>query len=882
MVEAIKVNPNTLSHELDLPVEKVEAAIALLESGYSVPFILRYRKDQTRLQDDNQFVKLAAAYEKQHKFADRKYSYLRTLEQREQLTPELEKLMLEARSPHRLDDLYVPFKSKSEPVPQAARDKGLEPLAKAIMNAADASVALEELAAPYVAPEKGVATVQDALAGAADIIAESFADVFELRQSVRGFILRTGKVVSKRAPEAAAEAAPAETAAEPAAEASESAEDDKKKGADDARAQQFAQLFAPYFDASFDLRRLTRDQTQALNRGLNAKILEVSVEVDHDRLVELAKETVLPADRPYAEYLESALVAALDLYLVPALTTEARRERVDDALEQAVANVCSALYNKMMQRPLPGRRILAVDSAFRNTCRVVAMDETGAVLETASVYVRGAEERLDASVATIVDLVTRHNLSVIALRAGSNRAKTADSFFAKIVSENLADKEVVYISVNDVGLDSYSTSALAAQELPELDSATRAVVALGRRLLNPLTEYVKVSPEFLCDDPFCRKLRAKTLRDLLGRVVARCVNRVGADVNAASAETLSFISGLTPLAVTNLIEYRKANGAFRNREQFKEVDGVSDATYAQCAGFLRIVDGDNPLDATWIHPESYAAATALLEKFGFTVEDLRSADKRAELDAKLKDANMDDLAAELGVGPLLCADLASELVNPGKDVREEQPYPIFKRAMIKLEDLKEGMELTGVVSRVVDYGAFVDFGGVTTGMVHVSRLAASHVHDARQAVAVGDMIKVWVVEVSVERGRVGFTAVDPSAPRERRPRRDSNNANGGSRRPARGESSANADAADKRERRPRRPRQEGDAAENKSAERRPRSERSERSDRGPRRPREDRDRAPRSAQVAPKEKTLAPLSEEKKSGKESLNSFSELKQFFNL
>ena len=908
MIEAIKVNPNSLSRDLDLPVEKVEAVVALLEEGYSAPFILRYRKDQTALLDEDQIVKIAVAYEKQRKFADRKYSYLKTLESQQKLTPELEKLIIETRSPHRLDDVYLPFKSKSEPIPQAARAKGLEPLAQASLTAADDSVALEELAAPYVAADKGVASVQDALQGAADIIAEEFSEVFDLRQSVRGFILHSARVVSKRAAEPAAEpvatpepaatsepaTAPEPTATpEPVAATSETpasseetapadpvppvveAKDEKKKS-DDSRSQQLDRLYADYYDATFELRRLTRDQIQTLNRGVSSRVLDVQLQLDHDKLVELAKETLLPQGRAYAEYLTPIVNVALDSYLVPSLELETRRELVDGALEQALDNVCASLYNKLMQRPIPNRRVLAVDCAYRNTCKVVALDENGAFLEADSICLRGSEERVSASAEKLVELVNKHNLSVFALRSGSGRIKTVDSFFAKLITEKFADKDVVYIDVNDAGLDSYAASALAQEELPEHDTLTRCALSLGRRLINPLSEYVKVAPEYLCDDPFCRKLRLKTLRDVLGKVVARAVNSVGVDVNAASEATLSFVVGLTPLSVKNLVEFRKANGPFRSREQFKEVDGISDATFAQCAGFMRVVDGDNPLDATWIHPESYATATAVLEKFGMTVEDLRVADKRAELGEKTKSANLKELATELGVGPRLLADIVAELVTPGRDVRESREFPIFKRSLVKLEDLKPGMELTGVVSRVVEYGAFIDFGATTSGMAHVSRLSASHVRDARQVVSVGQTLKVWIVDVDLARNRVGLSAVAPCAANDRRPRRD------GERRFTRGDS----ESAERRERRPRRPRGDGDRDRERSESGgEVRRERGERSERGPRRNdrnRDNRDRAPRNAQVVPKAKEVKPLSEEKKSGKESLQSFGELKQFFGL
>lgn len=921
MIEAIKVNPHSLLREVDATVEKIEATIALLDEGLSIPFILRYRKDQTRLRDDV-VVKIAVAYAKQRKFADRKYSYLKTLEERGLLTPELEKMIVETRSPRRLDDLYLPFKAKSSPDAQAARDKGLEPLAEAIMNAADEAKTPSELAAGYVDSEKGVATPEDALKGAADIIAERFSEAFELRQGVRSLILRTGNLVSRKAAAPVEEPTPepkdaapvettpgvseeteksndlnAETPAEPeraetssipeqttgAEQSSEPAvaegkkEKEESKKHDAARAQQLDRIYAPYYDASFDLRRISRDQIQTLNRGVVAEILDVSLQFDRAKASELAKSILLPEGRPYSKFLAPIVETALDRWLIPSLERETRRELVDGALEQALANVCSALYNKIMRRPIPGRRVLAVDCAYRNACKVAALDENGGLLETATVCIRGADERVAASIDALAQLIDKHNLTVLALRSGSGRIRNVDALFAKLVSERYADKDVVYIDVNDAGLDAYALSAAAKAEFPDRDEAERAAISLGRRLQNPLLEYVKVAPEYLCDDPFCRKLRGKALREALGKVVARAVNAVGVDVNTADAATLGYVVGLAPLAVENLIKRRTESGPFRSREQFKEISGVSDSTFAQCAGFMRVTDGDNPLDATWIHPESYPTAKAILEKFGFTVDDLRSPEKRAEFAEKTKGARVAELAAEFNVGSALCADVLAELANPGQDVREKQPFPVFKKGFVKLEDLKPGMELSGVVSRVVEYGAFIDFGAATPGMIHVSRLNHSRVRDAREVIAVGDAVKVWVVDVDVERGRVGLTLVEPGTDRDRRPRRDFD------RREQREDRAGSG--SERREQRPRRLRRDesGEGGSGRNERRGDRERSDDRRGRGSRRnDRDFRDRAPRSAEVAPKEKTIAPLSEDKKSGKESLQSFGELKQFFGL
>ncbi len=966
MIETIKVSPVSLARELSLPIEKVEATTTLLDSGLSVPYILCYCKDQTALEDDD-VVKVALLYDKRHKFADRKYSYLKTVSERGELTPELEKLMIEARLPSRLEDLYFPFRAKNDPAPKAAREKGLEPLADAILNAQDSKTPIEKLAEPFVDASKGVATVEDALQGAAEIIAERLSDLFPLRQSVRKYLRQNAFVVSKRAavsepsnvatlkssppenastdkqtvevaddketkvnadvekttadageeaktlganvekatPDAGEEAKKpgadvekatsdaGEEAKKPSADVEkatpDAGEEGEKPGADDettesdadeerkqsnadAHAQRRARFYSHFFDASFPLYRLTRDQIYTLNRGKKEKILDVSFQFDHDALVEVAKEVAVPQGRAYEEFLTPILVKALDSLLVPTIEADVRTELVNNAAEKALDDVCSALSKRLMLRPVKGRRIIGVDSGFRTASRVAALDENGAVLETDSVCLRGAEERVDAGIERLAELVKKHDVSVIALRCGSNHSRNLDSLIAKLIEEKLADKDVAFINVNDAGCDAYGASPGAVEEFPDFDPFTRVAISLGRRLLDPLAEYVKVSPDALCDDSACQRIREKTLREALGKIVSRCVSVVGVDANKVDEATLSFIAGFTPLSVKNFLEYRKTKGPFRTREQFKRVKGVSDSTFRQCAGFMKIVDGENPLDATWIHPESYQTALALLEKFEMTVDDLRSEEQRAKLGEKTKDADVAALAKELGVGPLALADILSELVTPGQDPREKESYPIFKKSLIKLKDLKFAMELVGVATRVLDYGAFIDFGGEVQGLLHVSRLSSDRISDARDVIVRGDKVKVRVVGIDLAQRRVSFASADSTADDSRPPHR-------GSRR-----RDSRAKGSESRERRPRR-HSEGERSrdgEARGGARRKRADNGERREGGygKRRGRDnDRSRPPRTYQIAAA-KEEKPLSEEKKSGKEALQGFDELRQFF--
>lgn len=882
MTEPIIVNPVFLARELDLPLDQVEATLALLEEGYPVPFIARYRKDQTKNLSEDGVAKVAAAYQKQRQLTDRKLSFLKTIEAQGKLTPELEQKIREARTARRLEDLYLPYKSKRQPLAQAAREKGLEPLAEAILNAADVSADLNALAAPFVDAEKNVATVQDALKGAADIIAETFAETFEVRRRLRDKIQRTGKLVSKKIekkgaaePEADAETAvePAETPAEENVETTEAkatddaAKADKKKKKKLFREQQAELLekqFVDYFDASFDLRSCPPHRALALNRGENAKIISVKLEVDVDQLKAIARETLVAEGRPFADFLNACADDAVARLAAPSLEREARRELTERAEEQAVSVFAKNLRNLLMQRPLNRRRVLALDPGFKNGCKLVALDEFGNVLDYAAVFLLGNAERRAAASAKIVELVEKYKLSVFAIGNGSG-CREAENFVAKIIEEKFADADVAYIVVNEAGASVYSTSQIAKDEFPNFDPLVRGAASIGRRLQNPLNELVKIDAERLGVGMYQHDVKSKALKDALTNVVASCVNRVGVDLNAATPAILRYVAGLNQLTAKRVCERRVANGPYRNREELKEVSGLGETAFSHCAGFLKIVGGENPLDATWIHPESYELATKILEKLGFTPADLLAREKVAELADAIKATDAAALAEEFDAGPLAVADLLEQFVRPGLDPRDALPGPIFKKGVLKMEDLKPGMELTGVVLNVVDFGAFVDVGLHESGLVHISQLGDSYVRDAHQKVAVGDVLKVWVLEVDAKRRRVSLTTLAPGTVRERRL--------DGPRRPRRDENAPAGTGSDGgAERRPRRERSD-------RFERSERGERSEGNRRG--RGRDDRsERAPRTVVAAPKNKKIKPISDDMKSGKEAMRSFSDLAQFF--
>ncbi|MBR4752564.1 MAG: helix-hairpin-helix domain-containing protein [Thermoguttaceae bacterium] len=900
MIEVLSVVHEALADEFNLPHEQVAATCALLEEGCPVSFIARYRKDQTGNLSEEDVAKIAVAFQKSRQLADRKLSFSKTIDAQGKLTVDLEKQIRETKSAGPLEDLYLPYRSKRGSLAQTARDKGLEPLANAILTAADESQELTALAATYVDASKGVADAEEALKGAAEIIAEKFAETFELRGAVRDVVQRTGKLVVKKAqdepvvnaeetknepaepvaetPEPAAEEKPVEetTAEEKSAENAEAAKvetakveaapevaepakkADKKKPTKEKRQERRDRQFADLVDTTVPLRNCPAYRLLEINRGEIFKVLNVELDVDVNSLKETARKLLVGESRPYAAFLNDCVDDGLVRLALPSLMFEARREASERAEEQA-ANVCArSLRNLLLQKPLTGRRILAVEPSLKKGCKLVALDESGAVLGQDLVVVQGSAERRAAATAKIIETIDKYNVSVVAIGSGVG-SREAEILVSEVIEKNYADKDVAYLIVNDVGAGAYATSQAAKDDLPNFDQAVRSAASLGRRVQDPLNELVKIDPEKLCFGLYQHDVRPRALKDALTNVVSSCVDKVGVDLNAASPAMLRYVAGLNPLIAKRVCERRAEIGAFQTREQLKEVPGFTDLAFERCAAFVKVVGGSNPLDATWIHPESYELATKILEKLGLTADDLRDASKRDEIAAKVAEADASALAEEFSAGAYTVADILEQFVNPGADARDAFAGPIFKKGTLKLEDIKPGMELVGSVSSVVTFGVFVDVGLLEHGLIHISHLGRSYVNDPSQVLFVGDVVKVRVLDVDVARRRFSLIPVSSGQGRERRRE---------GRRRSRPE---NAEGEQKREQKhERRPRRD----EESGGERRERPRRDGKS-------RDNReDRAPRSISVGPKEKVVVPLSDEMKSGKEPLRSFSDLAQLF--
>ena len=805
-----------LAKRVNLLVSQVQSTVALLDAGNTVPFITRYRKDQTGGLDEEQIRAIEQEVARQRMLTERKQTIHRSVESQGKLTPELAKEIQIADSTKRLEDLYLPFKPKKQTRATAARERGLEPLANEILAADPACADLDSRAADFINLDKEVATAADALLGAGYILAEKFSERADLRQRVRKVYRKTGQLVSTKG------------------------ETDEKQ----------SKGFRDYFDYHEPLAKAPPHRVLAINRGERSKDLRVKIDADLEAMQKEADGLILRDDHPHIEFLRGCVRDALARLVLPSLEREVRRELTEKAETHAVDVFARNLRNLLLQPPIRGRRVLAVDPGFKSGCKLVALDEFGKILATEVIHVVGSDERKAAGRQKLVDMIRNHQLGVVAIGNGTGGRET-EEVLAELIAGELADCNVSYVVVNEAGASVYSASPLGREELPDYDATIRGAVSIGRRLQDPLSELVKIDPESIGVGLYQHDVKAKHLRSSLDQVVESCVNYVGVDVNTASPALLRYVSGLNQLTARRLYDYRLEHGPFGSREQLNGVPGFGAAAYVQSAGFLKIAAGENPLDATWIHPESYDAAEKLLSKLNLRVDDLRQAEATEKLAQESARLNSPEVAEELSVGELLLKDLVASLSRPGRDPREDLPLPIFRKGVVKLEDLTVGMELTGTVLNVVDFGAFVDIGLSDSGLVHISRIANRYVRDPHEVVSVGDIVQVWVMEIDKARRRVSLTMVEPGTERppeaRRPPRPDHENARPKGRR--RGKKPVAAVAGDSAAQRPAPPHK---AKFNKK---------------------------PRPSKPRPS-KPLAPITPEMAEGREPMRTFGDLIQFY--
>ena len=721
-MESSRLDTARLAGELQLAQRQVEQTLSLLDAGNTVAFVTRYRKEATGNLDEEQIRAIERLAAQQRQVNERAATIARLIDEQGRLTPELQTQIREADSLQALEDLYLPYRPKRRTRAEAAREQGLEPLADLVWNGRPESD-FQTAVRGAVDPELDLPDDEAVTAGVVDILAERISEQAEIRDDVRKTAWSTGVLRSKVV----------------------DAEDHA------------AQPFRDYFDYRESLQKAPPHRVLALNRGESSGALRIRVEWDDERVMRGISQRLNAAFRANGRVMERAAREALSRLLRPAIQREIRKQFTERAESHAIDVFARNLRNLLLQPPVTGRRVLAIDPGLRTGCKVIVLDELGKPLVEDVVFVTGSEERKRAAVARLIELLKEFDCRLIALGNGTG-CREAEELLADVISEGVEDAR--YVIVNEAGASVYSATAVAREEFPELDATVRGTISIGRRLQDPLSELVKIEPQHLGVGMYQHDVSEKRLSESLETVVESCVNFVGVDLNRASSALLQYVSGFNRLIARRVVAWREEHGPFAARAELLDVPGIGRRTFTQSAGFLKIAGGDEPLDATWVHPESYAAARALLRRVDVSPEQV-GGKFEADVSDRLGGIDLESLAGELGVGSATLEDMAAALLRPQRDPRSEFPGPVFKRSVLSLDDLEVGMELTGTVQNVVDFGAFVDIGLKNGGLVHISRMSEQFVKNPHDVVAIGDLLTVWVEEIDRERGRVSLTMVRP-------------------------------------------------------------------------------------------------------------------------
>ena len=705
-----------LARELGRSEAHVENVVRLLDEGNTIPFIARYRKELHGAMDDTALRNLEERLQYLRNLAERREAVKRSIEEQGKLTEELSAAIDAARTLAEVEDLYRPYKQKRRTRATIAREKGLAPLAELLFAQGPDCPDPTAEAARYVDAEKGVETVEDALSGASDIIAETISDDAALRKTLRTLLEREGKLCSQAA-----------------------VEEDS--------------VYRLYYDFSQALSRLQGHQILAVNRGEKEGFLKVRVELDRDRALQAVRRHVIVPGSAAMEFIKSAAEDAYDRLIFPALEREARSDLTERADEGAIGQFALNLKPLLMQPPVKGRVTMGLDPGYRMGCKVAVVDGTGKVLDTAVVYPTYGERQENEAIAALAKLIRKHGVEHIAIGNGTASRETEQMAVELI---HRLGGGLSYMIVSEAGASVYSASPLAAEEFPQYDVNLRSAVSIARRLQDPLAELVKIDPKAIGVGQYQHDMPQARLGEALDGVVEDCVNAVGVDVNTASASLLGRVSGLNATTARNIVKYREENGAFTGRRQLLKVPKLGPKAFQQSAGFLRVPESKSVLDNTAVHPESYAAAEKLLSLTGHTLTDVRDG-KLGDLNAQIRTYGEDRAAADCGVGVPTLRDVAAELMKPGRDIRDELPKPILRTDVLEMKDLKPGMVLTGTVRNVIDFGVFVDIGVHQDGLVHISQVSQKFIKHPSEVVSVGDIVQVVVLEVDEKKKRIGLS-----------------------------------------------------------------------------------------------------------------------------
>ncbi len=707
-----------IGEDLKVHTRYVKNIITLLEEGNTVPFIARYRKEKTGEANEVLIRQVQEAWHYANQLQARKNEVIRLIDEQGKLTKSLEQSIKQANKLQEVEDLYRPYRQKRRTRATIAKEKGLEPLALFLMSQPNQSIEAE--AEKYISSDKGIENIEDALQGAMDIIAEQVADDPDKRKKIRSFTFQNGTLKVA-----------------------------KKKDADDPQS-----VYEMYYDYEEPIKHIPSHRVLAVNRGEKENVLRVTIAIEEEKIYPFVEKGIVSEQSASYSYLKDACKDAYQRLIAPAIEREIRKELSEKAEERAIYIFSENLKNLLLEPPMKGKIVLGVDPAYRTGCKLAVVDELGTLKKTAVIYPAPPKNEIEESKKVVKKLVEEFNIEVIVIGNGTASRET-EKFIADLIPE--LDRDVAYLIVNEAGASVYSASSLGREEFPDLETEERSAVSIARRFQDPLAELVKIDPKSIGVGQYQHDVSQSKLNDSLTFVVETAVNQVGVDVNTASASLLQYVAGLSKSVAVNIVKRREEKGKFHSRKELQQVPRLGAKTYEQAAGFLRIVDGKEPLDQTAIHPESYDKTLLLLKEIGATVDEVGT----ETIKKKLEKINEEEIANLLDIGIPTLKDIIEDLKRPNRDPRDELPPPILKTGIMKMEDLQKGLELRGTVRNVVDFGAFVDIGVKQDGLVHISKLAPHYVKHPLDEVAVGNVVTVWVEDVDVDKERISLTMIPP-------------------------------------------------------------------------------------------------------------------------
>ena len=722
---------NKIAEELGVKNTQVENAVKLIDEGNTIPFIARYRKEVTGGLSDEQLRNLGERLSYLRNLETRKQEVVKSIEEQGKLTDEILQNIAGAKTLADVEDIYRPYKQKKKTRATVAKAKGLEPLANIILEQKETTPILE-IAKQYVNIEnlseedkknkdKVVATPEDAIQGALDIIAENISDNAKYRKKIKGICYREGQIITK--------------ATKP----------EEKSNYD------------MYYDYAEVVARIPSHRILAINRGEKEEFLKVKIEKNEDKILRYIERDLIKEETQFTQMLKDTIKDSFERLIEPSIDREIRSDLTEKAEDKAIKVFGKNAKQLLLGAPIKGKTVMGFDPAYRTGCKIAVIDETGKVLDYTTVYPTEPQNDVEGAKKELLKLIDKDKIDMIAIGNGT-ASRESEQFVSDMIKD--AKRDVQYAIVSEAGASVYSASKLATEEYPDINVSIRGAISIARRLQDPLAELVKIDPKAIGVGQYQHDVNQKNLSESLTGVVEDAVNKVGVDVNTATPSLLSYVSGINSGIAKNIVKYRDENGKIKNRKQLLKVPKLGKVAFEQCAGFLRILDGDNPLEITAVHPESYEATEKLLEKVGFNKEDLKDKEKANSLREHLKSINVKDMAKELDIGEMTLQDIIDELSKPGRDPRDEMPKPILRQDVLKFEDLKEGMVLTGTVRNVIDFGCFVDIGVKYDGLVHISEMSDKYIKNPSELVSVGDVVKVKVIKIDSERKKVGLSMKD--------------------------------------------------------------------------------------------------------------------------